>query len=48
MNDGVKELFECREKVKATLEAHGLDPTQHHELVTDLVLLVMNWPLSRG
>ena len=44
MHDGMNEMFECRERVKAILLTYKIDPIEQSDLVTDLALLVMNWP----
>ena len=44
MHHGVNEIFECRERVKAVLMTYGIDPIEHADLVTELALLVLNWP----
>ena len=48
MNDRVNELFECREQIKAVLLLHGVNPTEHSDLTTDLAILVMNWSSTWG
>jgi hypothetical protein len=47
MPDNLNEPFECRERIKSKLLAHGIDPNEYSDLVTDLMILVMNWPIAR-
>jgi hypothetical protein len=48
MPDKMNEMFECRDRIKTKLLAHGIDPNQYSDLVTDLMVLVMNWPSARS
>jgi hypothetical protein len=48
MPDELHEPFECRETIKTKLLAHGIDPNEYSDLVTDLMILVMNWPIARS
>ena len=38
-----KDIFACREKIKAAFITHGLDPTDHSDLVTDLALIATEY-----
>ena len=44
MRDRMNEMFDCRERVKAVLLTYEINPIEQSDLVTDLALLVMNWP----
>ena len=46
--DELHEPFECREKIKTKLLAHGIDPNEYSDLVTDLMILVMDGPIARS
>ena len=48
MPDELTEPFECRERIKTKFLAHGIDPNEYSELVTDLMILIMDAPIARS
>jgi hypothetical protein len=48
MPDKLHEPFDCRETIKTKLLAHGIDPNEYSDLVTDLMILVMDGPVARS
>ena len=48
MPDELTEPFDCRERIKTKLLAHGINPIEYSDLVTDLMILVMDAPIARS